>query len=105
MAEKQSHPFRGFFDVMSEMERMRNLGTSGFESGQQTDKRTHGTAWVPTVDVVARGQDLVISAEIAGVAPQDIDISVCDGVLTRTSSPPTTRRSRCVQRPSSATRN
>lgn len=82
MAEKQSNPFRGFLDVMSEMERMRNLGRTGSESGQETTQRTHGTAWVPTTDVFARGQDLVISAEIAGVAPEDIDISVSEGVLT-----------------------
>lgn len=76
------HPFRGFLDVMSEMERMRNLGRTGSESGQQSADRTHGTAWVPTTDVIAHGNDLVILAEIAGVAPQDIDISVSEGVLT-----------------------
>jgi len=82
MAKPTSHPFRGFLDTMSEMERMRSLGRTGAESGQEETARTHATAWVPATDVFASGHDLVISAEIAGVAPQDIDISVSEGVLT-----------------------
>jgi len=82
MPKTHSQPFRGFLDMMSEMERMRNLGRTGVESREQTSARTHATAWVPTTDVFARGQDLVIAAEIAGVAPEEIDISVSEGVLT-----------------------
>lgn len=37
---------------------------------------------VPSVDVFTRGEDLVVRAEIPGVKPSDIDISVTDGVLT-----------------------
>jgi len=82
MAKTQSNPFRGFLDVMSEMDRMRNLGKGGSESAQETEARTHATAWWPTSDIVARGNDMVISAELPGVPPRDIDISVSDGVLT-----------------------
>lgn len=82
MVRAQSHPFRGFVDMMSEMERMRNLGRAGYESGQETTPRTHATAWVPTTDIAARGKDLVVSAELAGVPASDIDISFSDGVLT-----------------------
>ncbi|MBA3309537.1 MAG: Hsp20/alpha crystallin family protein [Nocardioidaceae bacterium] len=82
MAETRSHPFRGFLDMMSEMDRMRSLGRTGIESGQQAGGRTQAAAWVPTIDVVARGRDLVISAEIAGVPPKDIDVNVSNGVLT-----------------------
>ncbi len=82
MPKTHSQPFRGFLDMMSEMERMRNLGRTGGESREETGARTHASAWAPTTDIFARGQDLVISAEIAGVAPRDIDISVSEGVLT-----------------------
>ncbi len=82
MARPQSHPFRGFLDMMSEMERMRKLGRTGSDSAHETAERTHATAWCPTADIVARGKDMMISVEIAGVPPQDIDISVSDGVLT-----------------------
>lgn len=82
MAKTQRRAFRGFVDMMSEMERIRNLGRAGYESGQETQPRTHATAWIPTTDVVARGKDLVIVAELPGVPRSDIDISVSDGVLT-----------------------
>lgn len=82
MVKPKSHPFRGFLDTMSEMERIRNVGRRGYEGGQESTARTHATAWVPTTDIVARGQDLIITAELAGVPPADIDISVSEGVLT-----------------------
>lgn len=36
----------------------------------------------PTVDVMRRGEDLVIRAEVPGVKPEEIDISVTESVLT-----------------------
>jgi HSP20 family protein len=36
----------------------------------------------PSVDVVKRGEDLVIRAEMPGINPADIDISVVDDMLT-----------------------
>ena len=86
MAEQQRNPFRGFLDMASEMNRMRNIGTYGQETGQEDRERTHATAWVPTVDVFAKGQDLVIRMELAGVAPQDIDVSFHENTLTVSSN-------------------
>ncbi len=37
---------------------------------------------VPSVDMVRHGDDLLVRAEIPGVNPDDIDISVTEGVLT-----------------------
>jgi len=82
MTEQQRNPFRGFLDMASEMNRMRNVGAYGQETGQEDRERTHATAWVPTVDVFAKGQDLVIRMELAGVAPQDIDVSFHENTLT-----------------------
>lgn len=82
MVRPQAQPFRGFLDMMSEMERMRRLGRTGSDPTHETGARTHATAWCPMADIVARGKDMVISVEIAGVPPRDIDISVSDGVLT-----------------------
>ncbi len=82
MVRARSHPARGFVDLMSEMERIRNLGRTGFDSGQPKVARTQATAWVPTTDMFARGTDLVIVVELAGVPASDVDISVSDGVLT-----------------------
>jgi HSP20 family protein len=38
-------------------------------------------AWMPTVDVLKQGDDLVVRAELPGVKAEDIDVSVSDDVL------------------------
>ena len=82
MAEQQSNPFRGFLDMASEMNRMRNIGAYGQDPSQEGQERTHANAWVPNADVFARDQDLVIRMELAGVAPEDIDVSFHENTLT-----------------------
>ncbi len=82
MGRTRTNPFRGIVDVMSEMARMRELGRTGYEPGQEDRQRTHATAWVPTTDIFARGGDLVIRVSLAGVSREDVDITFSDGVLT-----------------------
>jgi len=75
------NPFRGLIDHMSEMTRMREYAEGGGQA-QEEQRRTHATAWVPTTDIFARGGDLVIRFELAGVHQDDVDISLANGVLT-----------------------
>ena len=82
MERGQNNPFRGFTDMISEMARMREVGTRGYEPGQENRQRTHATAWVPTADIFARGQDLVIRVELAGVEEDDVDVTLSGGMLT-----------------------
>jgi len=81
MSERRD-PFRGFVDSISEWNRMREYGMYGPDPGQEEQRRTHATAWIPTADIFARGDDLVIRFELAGVSEEDIDISLTGGVLT-----------------------
>jgi HSP20 family protein len=78
MGRARRNPFRGFVDTMSEMARMREY----FETGQEDQRRTHATAWIPTTDIFAKGDDLVIRCELAGVRREDIDITLSGDVLT-----------------------
>ena len=84
------NPFRGVMDTMSEMARMREYAEGG---GREEGRRTHATAWVPTTDIFATGQNLTIRCELAGVGPEDVEISFSGGVLTidgeRTGAPET----------------
>lgn len=73
------NPFRGLVDTMSEMARMREYAEGG--GGQEEGRRTHATAWVPTTDIFALGDDLVIRCELAGVARSDVDVSLTGGAL------------------------
>jgi HSP20 family protein len=75
------NPFRGLMDHMSEMSRMRQYVESGGQV-HEDQERTHATAWIPTTDIFARGEDLVIRCELAGVERDDIDITLSGGVLT-----------------------
>jgi HSP20 family protein len=81
MSERRD-PFRGFVDSISEWNRMREYGMYGPDPGQEEQRRTHATAWIPTADIFARGDDLMIRFELAGVREEDIDISLTGGVLT-----------------------
>ncbi len=80
MNEPHGNPFQGLIDVASEMNRMRQLGRYGHEAGQE--ERTHATAWVPTADILARGRDLIIRIELAGVDRQDIEVTFHENTLT-----------------------
>ncbi len=76
---KARNPFRGIVDTMSEMARMREYAEGG--GGQGEGPRTHATAWVPTTDIFAVGDDLVIRCELPGVRREDVEISLDGGAL------------------------
>lgn len=82
MGRARINPFQGFVDTVSEMNRMRELGKTGHEIGHEDRQRTHATAWVPSANIFARGRDLMIRVSLAGVAPENIDITFSDGLLT-----------------------
>jgi HSP20 family protein len=58
------------------------MGRIGYEARQEDRPRTQTNAWVPTTDVFARGNDLVIRVSLSGVYPEDVDITLSNGVLT-----------------------
>ncbi len=78
------NPFEGVTDFFSEISRMRSIGVHGgyAEHGVEATERTHASAWVPATDILAHGDDLVIRVELAGVDPDDVDLSFSHGVLT-----------------------
>ena len=92
------NPFEGVTDFFSELARMRSIGIhGGADHGVEAAERTHASAWVPATDILAQGDDLVIRVELAGVDPDDVDLSFSHGVLTvsgtRRPGRPTTRPS------------
>ena len=76
------NPFEGVTDFVSELSRLRSLGVHGTLDGSESAERTHASAWVPSTDILARGEDLVIRIELAGVDPEDVDLRFSHGVLT-----------------------
>ena len=82
MPEGHTNPFEGVTDFFSELKRMRQIGTHGYERADEDRDRTHATAWVPATDIFARDGDLVIRIEVAGQRPEDVDITFSGGILT-----------------------
>jgi HSP20 family protein len=73
-------PFQGVTDIISEINCMRQIGRGGHPPDDRD--RTQASAWIPTTDIFARGNDLVIQLELAGVAAEEVDIMFAGGVLT-----------------------
>jgi len=84
MPDSTAHrnPFEGVTDFFTELSRMRELGSHGREHGTEDRQRTHASAWVPTTDIFALGDKLVIRIELAGVDPENVDLRFANGVLT-----------------------
>ena len=71
-------PFRDFERMRRDMDR---LWDSFFEGGIR--RRTEeGGEWLPSLDIAETKNELVVKAEVPGLTPKDIDISLSDGVLT-----------------------
>ena len=79
---------RGFYDPLSEMNRLfaQVFGLapqrSGDGGGQGDGGEGQATAWAPAIDVLQRDGDLVVRAELPGVEPDEVDITVQNNVLT-----------------------
>jgi HSP20 family protein len=75
-------PFRGFYDMQSEMNRMFDevFGDVSRRSGRQQGDAP--TRWAPVLDVLQEDGDIVVRAELPGVKPEDVDVTLHNGVLT-----------------------
>ncbi len=84
MDREQSNPFHGIVDAISEWNRMREVGSGrvGPESRQEDRQRTLATAWIPTTDIFAKGDDLVVRVSLSGVDREDVRITLSNSVLT-----------------------
>lgn len=82
MPGTDDRPFGGITDLFSELSRIRDVGLHGREVGSEERERSHANAWVPATDIVAQGDDLLIRVELAGVAPDEVDLGFDHGVLT-----------------------
>jgi HSP20 family protein len=74
-------PFRGFYDMQSEMNRMLNETLGSLALGPR--RRLNGSLeWAPALDVLQYDGDIVVRAELPGVKQEDVDITFHNGVLT-----------------------
>jgi HSP20 family protein len=70
-------------DVVHEMKRIQDrMYGEGLGPEDQQKQRSYADAWTPITEVLSKGNDLIIRAELAGVKPENIDITFMDGTLT-----------------------
>jgi HSP20 family protein len=75
---RELSPFREFERMRREMDR---IWDAFFEGGLR--KRTEEELeWYPFFDVSETKNDIIVKAEVPGIDPKDIDISLANGVLT-----------------------
>jgi HSP20 family protein len=79
MAMSRWDPFRELSSIQNELNRLfgRTFGTEGDEDARMAQ-------WVPAVDVAETQDRYVITAELPGVKPEEVDISVENSMLTIT---------------------
>ena len=75
-------PFRGFYDMQSEMNRMFDDMFGGLVRGGGRQQGDQPTRWAPALDVLQEDGDIVVRAELPGVKQEDVDITFHNGVLT-----------------------
>lgn len=77
MAITRWDPFGELVGMQRDMDRiMSRMG------GIKLLEEVPSVAWMPRVDVVRKGDDLVMHLDLPGIKPEDVDIEVTDGVLT-----------------------
>lgn len=70
-------PMRDLWGMQRDLDRI--MSSFGGWSSPSSSERTNMA--VPSIDVIRRDEDLVIHAEMPGIKPEDIDISVTNGNL------------------------
>jgi HSP20 family protein len=78
MAVRRWDPFRDLLTIQNEMNRL--FGRT-YGPGESAEAETQGT-WVPALDVYETDDRYIITAELAGMTTEDVDIMVEDNVLT-----------------------
>ncbi len=72
-------PFR---DLVSLRDRMNRLFEDAVSTARSGEKDMISTAWAPAVDIYEDENQLVLTAEIPGIAEKDIEIKVEDNTLS-----------------------
>jgi HSP20 family protein len=72
-------PREDIWAPLEEMQRAMNRMWEDFARGGTPAARE---GWMPSVDVYQEGSEVVVKAEAPGVAKEDLEVSIADGVVT-----------------------
>ncbi|HEY8561756.1 MAG TPA: Hsp20/alpha crystallin family protein [Pyrinomonadaceae bacterium] len=72
-------PFREMRSLQDEVNR---LFASSFSRGSSSESDLMRGAWTPSVDIFENQNEIVLEAELPGMKPEDVNISIENNVLT-----------------------
>ena len=80
-------PFQDLRDAQDEMTQMAQMSPRlahalGLHGQPQGSGQTTTTAWAPALDISERKDAYLVTVELPGVEPDDLDITLEDGLLT-----------------------
>lgn len=78
---QRANPFSGLRDVVNEMSRGWDL-QHGPSSAGQTQPRSHVDAWIPSADIAAVNEQLVIYVALPGVNRDEVEVTYTAPTLT-----------------------
>lgn len=71
-------PFRELRSLQDEVNRLFNVGITRSGNGEDIVRG----AWTPSVDIFENQDKIVLEAELAGMNPEDVDISIENNIIT-----------------------
>jgi HSP20 family protein len=77
-------PFQDLRSAQDEMAQMSPMlaHALGLHAQQQGNDRAATTAWAPALDISERKDAYLVTVELPGLKPEDLDITMEDGLLT-----------------------
>ena len=77
-------PFQDLRSAQDEMTQMSPMlaHALGLHGQQQASSRATTTAWAPALDISERKDAYLVTVELPGLKPEDLDITMEDGLLT-----------------------
>jgi HSP20 family protein len=77
-------PFQDLRSAQDEMAQMNPMlaHALGLHTQQQGSGRATTTAWAPALDISERKDAYLVTVELPGIKPEDLDITMEDGLLT-----------------------
>jgi HSP20 family protein len=80
MAIVRWEPFRGLMTLQDEMNRL--FESTLFGENATSSRGGRSIVWAPPIDVVEGKDKVIVNAELPGIKPDEVELSVEDGVLT-----------------------
>lgn len=82
MSMSRWDPFRDLTSIQEEINQMFDRVFGRRETGGRREGGQSVTAWAPAVDISERKDAFVVTAEVPGMKPEDLEVTLEDGLLT-----------------------